>query len=131
MNTRESPVLKGCLDLLRASRVFAWRNNTMGVFDPETRRFRAFIGLKGVSDILGILPSGRFLAVETKRPAMPGFGIKAGRPTPEQRAFLETVNDHGGVGVVVSDVASLADILAILSEDSWAQFTSDGHRREG
>jgi hypothetical protein len=69
------------------------------------------VGLRGVSDILGILPQrvnvtgegevcfGNLLAVEVKR---------AGEsPRPEQTAFLARVNELGGVGLCVHSVGEL------------------------
>jgi hypothetical protein len=101
---RESDVLAACLQLLRLRGVFAWRNNS-GAFvlgDGKGRRFfRA--GLPGSADILGVLPGGRFLAVEVKRPG--------GKPTPPQRAFLAAVEAAGGVSTVIRDVAELVALL--------------------
>jgi hypothetical protein len=51
-----------------------------------------FVGRKGVADILGILPGGKFLAVEVKKPG--------GRVSPEQADFLQEVNAAGGVGFI-------------------------------
>jgi len=56
-------------------------------------RFIRF-GPPGQSDILGVLPDGRILAIEVKKP-----GGK--KPTFEQVLFLETIRRHGGVGMVV------------------------------
>jgi hypothetical protein len=96
--------------------ILAWRSNNTGIFDPSKKRFRAFRGLKGVSDILGILTQevnltdgrtvvqGMMLAVECK---------KAGnRPSPEQAWFLEEVNRRGGVGIWVTSLRELEDRLA-------------------
>jgi len=106
-------VLRGqCLEWLSMNGVFAWKNNTQGVFDPTKGVFRRFEGLKGVSDILGILPPhvgswqcneqlfvGRILAVETK--------IRPKKPTAEQEYFLERVNENGGLGLLIYDLNEL------------------------
>jgi hypothetical protein len=67
---RETELVRQCLALLGLRGVFAWRNNS-GAFvrdQGEARRyFRA--GAVGSPDILGVLPGGRFLGVECKRPA--------------------------------------------------------------
>ena len=57
-----------------------------------------------MSDILGILPDGRFLAVECKRE-------KGGVVSPEQKEFLLNINANGGVGIVVHSVDELAKAL--------------------
>jgi hypothetical protein len=98
--TPESVVLRQCLAVLRLRGVLAWRNNTTGVWDAARGRFRTFTGLKGVSDILGVLaPSGRLLAVETK--------AEGGRLTPAQAAFLDAVRAAGGLSLVVRDSREL------------------------
>jgi hypothetical protein len=49
-------------------------------------------GLKGSSDILGLLPGGRFLAVECK--------AEHGRLSPEQQEFLSDIKAMGGMAIV-------------------------------
>ena len=58
-------------------------------------------GRKGSSDIIGILPGGKFLAIECK--------TGSGRLTRDQRAFLDDVNAMGAVGVVVRSLEELVD----------------------
>ncbi len=57
----------------------------------------------GVSDILGVLPGGRFLAIEVK--------TRRGRLTRRQKAFLSSVNQKGGLGFVAR---SLEDVVETL-----------------
>ncbi len=102
--TAEAAVLAACLDVLRVHGVYAWRSNNAGVYDPARGRFRAFRGLKGVSDILGCLIDGRFLAVEVKGPK--------GRLTEEQKYFLDTVRRLGGLSLCVRSAGELHDALA-------------------
>ena len=69
--TRERDVLSACLALLRLRRIFAWRQNSGAMRKPAGKsgsreRFIRFAGAAGVADIIGILPGGRFLAVECK-----------------------------------------------------------------
>ena len=107
---RESDVLSACLQYLTLRGVFAWRQN-QGAIPLKGGGYRRFVGLRGVSDILGILPQrvqvvgegelqfGNLLAVEVKR-----MGEK---PRPEQAAFLARVNERGGVGICVHDLREL------------------------
>jgi len=81
--------------------IFHWRNNTGSA--RIGRRFIRF-GHPGSSDWLGICPDGRFLAVECKAP-------KTGRVTEQQQDFLECINRHGGVGIVVNGLESLISQL--------------------
>ena len=107
---KESDIQKACLEWLHYQGIFAWRSNQVPV-PLKGGGFRRFVGLRGVSDILGILPQrcscalqGVFLAVEVKRP-------RTGRLSPEQKAFLAKVNDLGGLGIVVTSVEDLEEQL--------------------
>ena len=110
ISMKEADVLSACLQYLALRGILCWRSNNAGVFDPQRSCFRAFRGLKGVSDILGIVPSpvlrdgqrslhGLFLAVEVKRPG--------GRPSDEQEWFLEEVRRRGGIGICARSVQEL------------------------
>ncbi len=110
ISTKETDLVRACLDWLALHRVMAWRMNNTGIFDPVKRVFRSFHGLKGVSDILGILPIsvekgerrltvGSFLAVETKRPGE--------KMREDQEAFLAAVRERGGVGLCVHSLDEL------------------------
>lgn len=55
-------------------------------------------------DIIGLLPTGKFLAVECKRPGE--------EPRPNQELFLDDVRRHGGVGVVAHNLEELQEALA-------------------
>jgi hypothetical protein len=106
---RESDLVKACLQLLKLRGVYCWRQNSgAAVFGQgKARRFVQMTrGVQGVSDILGILPGGRFLAVEAKRPG--------NWPTAHQEAFLDAVRAQGGVALVVHDVGELAAALERL-----------------
>jgi hypothetical protein len=85
--------------------VLAWRQNQGALTGTRggKRLFVRFAAMPGISDILGVLPGGRFLAVECKRPG--------NRPTPEQAAFLAAVEAAGGLALVVRDVAELQAAL--------------------
>lgn len=50
----------------------------------------------GSSDIIGITPDGKFLAVEVK--------TKTGRLSKQQQSFIEAVNNQGGVAFVARTV---------------------------
>lgn len=104
---RETDIVSACLELLRYRGVMAWRSNT-GAMSSEYKGKRRFVrfGRPGVSDIVGILPGGRFIGVETKRPGE--------KPTEEQRVFLAEVGRRGGVGVLVESVTELAKVLDVV-----------------
>jgi len=92
---REAQILAGVLKLCRyhPNVGLAWRQNT-GAMEVEGRTVR--FGFVGVSDILGVLKSGRFMALEVK--------TERGRLTGAQRAFIEAVRQAGGFAAVVRSV---------------------------
>src|SRR3954452_20410775 len=97
---RESDVLSACLQWLALKRVFHWRQN-QGAIPLPRGGFRRFVGIKGLPDVLAIIPRdyedtrrGRqrlavFCGIEIKKPGA--------KPRPEQQAFLEHLNALGGI----------------------------------
>ena len=108
---READIQAAILDWLKLHGLFCWRNNT-GSFareyktrDGQWRRtfFRA--GFAGSADILGVLPGGRFLAIEVKRPRVGALSI-------EQKDFLDQVNATGGLAMVATSVDDVERALS-------------------
>jgi hypothetical protein len=109
-DTPENRVKRECLNYLKLRRIKAW-SNPSGAVRIRPGKFMSF-GLKGSADILGLLPGGRFLAVECK--------AAHGHLSPEQREFLADINALGGMAVVAK---SWADIDQALHE---AGYVNDG-----
>jgi hypothetical protein len=103
----EREIQTQCLEYLRAAGVFAWRNNTGArpVGEGRGRRYLRF-GTPGSSDVIGVLPDGRFLAVEVKRPG-------GGKVSLAQEDFLGRVTRAGGVALVVRSVDDLRAYLRL------------------
>lgn len=78
-----------------------WRNNT-GVLKDKTGRPIKFGLCKGSSDLVGVAPDGRFLAVEVK--------TATGRIRPEQEAFIAAVKRNGGRAGIARNVQDALDI---------------------
>lgn len=99
----EREIQNSILEYLQYLKIFSWRNNSIGIYDVKSKTFRSrpkFV-IKGVSDILGILPDGRFLAIEVK--------AKYGVVSAEQQLFLDRINKNGGIGFIarsLDDVSS-------------------------
>lgn len=111
MQQSESDIVRGCLQLLQARGIYCWRQNQGGIPLPNGG-FRRFVGLKGVSDILGIVPQthegvlfGNLLAVECK--------TEKGKVSDDQKAFLFEINARGGIGLVVRSVEELERELQV------------------
>lgn len=95
-------VVTPCIEYLRAKGIYCWRNNSVGVWDPVKRVYRknnSKLKINGVSDILGIWSDGRFFACECKR--------GRNQPSDDQTAFLEAIEKHGGIAMVVWSVDDL------------------------
>ena len=103
----EAEILKACLEFLAAKGIFAWRVNNIPAFDPKIGRYRSFHGLKGVSDIIGILPSqegvGRFFCCEVKS--------AHGKISASQEAYLQEVDNNGGLAMIVRSIDDLEGFL--------------------
>lgn len=95
----EKDIQRVLLTYLRS--VLGWpvvRINSGGM--RRGKSFYRFNDTAGVSDIVGLIPpAGRFLAIEVKRPG--------GRPTEQQRQWLDAVRAAGGVGLVVTGLDDL------------------------
>lgn len=105
-NVTEGEVQNQIIDWLCLKQIFNWRQNTMGVYcgndDYGKAKFRK-APATGVSDILGVLPSGRFLAIECKRPG--------GKPSVEQMEFIDNVNANGGLGFIADSLDKVMEML--------------------
>lgn len=79
-----------------------FRNNVGAWTDKNGRLIRYGVGGKGGSDILGVAPDGKFLAVEVK--------TATGRVRPEQETFIAAVRRAGGRAGVARSVADALKI---------------------
>lgn len=87
--------------LARDGRVILWRNNT-GFASKEKVRY----GLaKGSADLIGlVIGTGQFLAIEVK--------TATGRVEEDQKAWLNLVNQSGGIAFVARSPAEALDLLS-------------------
>jgi len=105
---KESVIQNAVISALRHHKRVAWveriNSGAFNVGGDAVNRGRFFrSGFVGCSDVIGQLKDGRFLAVEVKRP-----GGKLSKP---QKAFLDKVNNSGGLGFVAY---SVDDVLKAL-----------------
>lgn len=105
MTTPENAVKNAILQFLTMNRIYNFRQN-VGTMKVNGRPIK--FGHAGQSDILGMLPGGRFLAVECKS--------STGRPSPAQVDFLAMINDQGGVGILAY---SLDDVIKRLRAEGY------------
>jgi len=98
MSKEENAIQSAIMQYLFYNKIFHWRNNNTPIYDVTRKRFRAMPkgAIKGVSDILGILPDGRFLAIEVKKPR--SYMSK------EQKLFIKNINENGGVAFMARSI---------------------------
>lgn len=98
----EAVILKRVM--LEASRIGlrVWRNHTGGITDANGA-FHRFGLCPGSSDLIGIAPGGRFVAIEVKRPG--------GKISEKQENFIDFVNKMGGFGIIIDDEKKLKPAL--------------------
>ena len=97
--TPESLVVNACLRWLWLKGCFVYRNNTGGWKVPNSNRVIRY-GFPGSADIIGVTPSGRFIACECKAPN--GYGL-----TDRQRHFQARIEENKGIYVVARSVDDL------------------------
>lgn len=107
---RESEVLAQVLAWLRLHRVFHWRNNSGARVLPGRGGKGQLVrwGVVGSGDVFALLPGGRFVSVEVKRPG--------GKPRPSQVLWADAVRAAGGAALVVTGVEELE---RGLREEGW------------
>jgi hypothetical protein len=98
---READIQKQASDYLKLKGWIIFKHRNVGIYKHATNRYIPLpFGEKGISDLIGCSPKGRFGAFEIKKPG--------GRPSPEQIDFLRRINEKGGIGVLAY---SLDDII--------------------
>ncbi len=99
----ETALMHAIQDAAQRAGATLFRNNVGCVQSMHGSYIRYGVCNPGGADLIGWTRTGRFLAVEVKRPAK--------NATPEQAAFLAAVNRAGGLGIVAH---SPAEVLAAL-----------------
>jgi len=90
------------IELSKTGLCRVWRNETGLALNPRTQKpFR--YGLKGSSDIIGLLKNGRFLAIEVKT----GQAVQS----EQQKNFAAMVQKFGGLYFVCRSVTDALNIV--------------------
>lgn len=79
------------------------RNNCGVLQDARGQYVRYGVGGNGGSDLIGWDKTGRFVAIEVKRPGK--------HPTPEQAAFIAAVIAAGGIAGVAHSVEEFHNLV--------------------
>jgi hypothetical protein len=110
----EKGIENAILDYLKSINIFCWKNHSVGIYDKKTGNYRKAKGdhhINGVSDILGILPDGRFLALEVKTPRRKNY------MTQSQINFIINIEACGGVAKCVCSVDEARQLMESLGYD--------------
>lgn len=100
----EAQIRNAIMDWLRLNRLKAWIHDSMGVWSKERGCYLRRNGrhmIRGLPDIHGVLPGGRFFAIEVK--------TATGRVSPEQKQQIQEINDAGGLAFVARSLKDLED----------------------
>lgn len=102
----ENEIQNSILEWLYFVDITAWRNNSGAVFSQKDNTFRrkSKYDKNGISDILGILPDGRFLAIEVKK-------NKSCKPSKTQKDFINDIRRDGGIAICVWSVEQVKKAL--------------------
>lgn len=100
-NATEQDIQKTIIDYLKIKHYVVFKHHSTGSTIREGKPIYFKHGDKGISDIIGCSPQGRFIAIEVKKPE--------GKVSEEQLDFIERVNRIGGTAFVAY---SLDDVMA-------------------
>ena len=107
----EAELLSFSLKYLKGKGILHWRvANGPVMHTLGTRVIYKPSNIKGMPDIAGLMPCGRFFAIELKS--------AKGRLSPEQVGWINKINDSNGVAVVIRTSNELLEFCnAILNYD--------------
>jgi penicillin-binding protein-related factor A (putative recombinase) len=97
-NIPEKTIENQILTWLFYKKIFAWKNQSVGVFDPKKKIYRkpkSIFHINGVSDIIGIY-KGKALFIEVKS--------AKGRLRPDQIKFMAQAKQEGAICIVARSI---------------------------
>ncbi len=114
MGTAENAVQSACFKYLQLRGAFVWRSQsrTFQVPGKGGRMRPMFVGTPGSPDIMGILPGGRFIGVECKRPLGPKGGHGGSVQSPEQKMWQDECERVGGLYILARSFGDVEEALA-------------------
>ncbi len=100
---KEGTIQSRVLNYLARKKHFFWRNNTTGIYDPKTKRYRKMpkYAKPGAPDII-LIKDGFFIGLEIKK--------KGGYQSKDQKEFEKGVKAAGGEYYVIRKVEDLTTI---------------------
>ena len=106
MGQAENQVVAACFKYLQLRGCFVWRNQSRTFQVPgKGGKIRPmFVGTPGSPDIIGIMPGGRFIGVECKKPLGPRGGENGSSQSPEQKAWQDECERVGGLYILARSI---------------------------
>jgi hypothetical protein len=106
---KEKQIENSILSFLSMRGIFAWKHESVGIFDQKRGTFRRKFGVHrkvGVSDIIAIDPqTGRIICIEVKS--------DTGKLTLDQKVFLSDVARNKGISFVARSIEDVAEKLGL------------------
>lgn len=126
MSITEKVIENQILTYLANKKIFAFKNQSTGIFDPTKGTFRKnrnIHHISGVSDILGCLPDGRMIAIEVKKPYVSKKTMQFKYRTQEeleklasddQVKFINKIKSLGGIAFYADSIDVVEDQLMLF-----------------
>lgn len=106
---KESELLSFALTCLKQSGLVYWRvPNGPVMHSINGKMIRKCSPIKGFPDIAGVLPSGKFFAIELK--------TDKGRLSPEQLEWITKLNHSGAIAIVLRSKEEIRDFISAASK---------------
>lgn len=106
MRIPEKAIVQHIINWLTIHGFYVWKQNNHATFDRKRGVWRKGTQKRGVSDILGVVPGGRILAIEVK--------AKGGKVSDDQEKFLDAIASAGGVAFVAYSLDEVQKQFKIL-----------------
>lgn len=125
-NITEKQIENQILTYLQSKKIFAWKNQSTGTYDPRKGIFRKSNNkhhINGVSDILGVVKDGRILCIEVKKPYISKKTGLISYKTQEQIEkmasddqvfFINKIKSLGGIAFYADSVEIVEDQLLLF-----------------
>jgi hypothetical protein len=115
----EKTIKNQILNYLRLTGIEAWLNNPGGMRYRTKEGLSKYVphGMPGQADISGILPDGRRLEIEVKKPGE--------KPRPDQWDFLLMIQRSGGVAFWTDNLRCVRSVINQAKAGAWVATDRD------
>jgi hypothetical protein len=96
MTESEASIKRAIRDYLELKKCVVVPVRNVGIMKKDGSYIPLPAGDRGMGDMVGSTPTGRFFCIEVKK--------KGNKPTPEQLEFLDRVHRANGIGIVAYSI---------------------------